>query len=280
MRLRLPLGWLSSIFIVLLITGALIWLDTLTVPHESTTWHLNPHQVQTMKVFAASLIFGSGFLLLICTVVECSLRLGWEPKGLRKLMSGVYVERKFYITNDFGKERQYILVRLANGRQEEYECDPEEYIGVAEGDCLNLYVIGPYVESYRKIEGERAEAVRANAKRWGRDIEISPYLKAFGTYSVTFRTWIACAGVFFLTSFFLALGLIWAMTGEIFWRSRRRRWSTPYETLIREDWVPAVGVTVIMIVGIVVFIWIRYMQNGIENQLDDDNGGWTNYRVW
>lgn len=267
MRLRLPLGWLSSILFVLFLAGACILWDLREVSREYSTWRSDPQLSYLMQTISRSLVIGSGLLLSVCIIIEIALKSGWEPARMRKLLAGVVVQRKFYRYANIGSDRLYILVRQANGHEEEFECDLDEYEGIEEGDCLSLYVIGPYVASYRKLPEERAESLRSRAGLWGRDREITPYLLAYGTAPLNLKTWLMVLAGYLFTGWFLALGITFSVTGEIYMRTKTRRFSSRYyETFINEDWVPKAGIAIIIGVAILFFLIVWLFRKGITNQ--------------
>lgn len=263
MRLRLPLGWLSSILVVLMWAGLFILLDTRTVPKKFSTWQVHPILSNVMFQTGLFLLIGAGVFLTISLLFELTLRQGWKPKSLRKMLGGVYVERKFSVSSDRGKIRLYILVRLATGHQEEFECDSIKYQEIEEGNSLNIYVIGPYLESYRTLDVELAESVKEHALRWGLDTEIKPFLKAYGTYYVKAGSGLFAACVFCAASRLLAIGLTAIVTGQVYWWEHT---DGSREVFIEENWVPFAGIGLIFLSMGMIFLLIRGMQKGIDSE--------------
>jgi len=257
----------------------LLW-DANSSTQTVSTWRSIPDI--SSRISNGSLIVSlvTGGLLLVCLVLELALRWGWEPKWMRRLIPGVIVERKFYNKTDLGFDRKFILVRMPNGQQEEFECDAGEHAGVTEGDCIHLYVIGPYVESYRVVPEARVDDIRKRAQQWGKDIEVAPFLRAYGTYPMLLRTWLVTFLLLVVCGYFLCMGAAFALTGEIYLKSRRGRYSSVYdEYFLKEEWIHPFGVGIIFVVLLGWFVWVRAVQRGVYAEQSGDGDDWWNYRT-
>ncbi|QYK54137.1 MAG: hypothetical protein KF824_04385 [Fimbriimonadaceae bacterium] len=280
MRLRLPFGWLSAALLLGILTGLILFFDAAAVSESNASWHADRSFADSMGRggLALSALCGTAFFIIL--FVEIAFRRGWEPKGLRKLIPGVYVEKKFRTTTDLGFERRFILVRLSNGQQDEFECDPDEYEAVEAGDCVHLYHIGPYVESFLPVPAEAAEGIRLRAQRWKKDIDVIPYLRAYGSNPSAFRGWWTSIVAATISAFFLEQGLVMTITSEFFYRAKRSRYSTEYvEYVFREDYIRVIGIGVILVIGIIWMLLMRSVGNGVDIESGRDGDDWWNFRT-
>ncbi|QYK54136.1 MAG: hypothetical protein KF824_04380 [Fimbriimonadaceae bacterium] len=189
---------------------------------------------------------------------------------MRKLILEAYVQQKFIQESELGLKRYFVLIRLPSGHEEEFECDLGEYDGLSVGDCVHLYVIGPYVESYRAVPEDAKGDIRGRALSWGDDREIAPFLRAYGTYSIQLWKWLLSLVIFTFSGMLLSAAVLIVLTGRTLpWGVTRHLSGTYGYRYIEFESGGFPGAILIIIALLIWFFWLKLLQRGVEIKNDD-----------
>ncbi|MBX3114676.1 MAG: hypothetical protein KF836_08940 [Fimbriimonadaceae bacterium] len=269
MRLRLPLGWLSSLSYVLLIASLFTLTESSGSASDLALWGLDWKSWANVKLASLICTIVFALCLITCLIIELLLRLGWEPKKLRKLIPEAYVQQKFVNESELGLKRYFVLIRMPSGHEEEFECDLGEFDGLSPGDCVHLYVIGPYVESYRHVPTDATSEITNRALSWGDDREIAPFLRAYGTYSIQAWKWLLSLFIFTFSGMLLSGAILITLSGRLLpWGFTNSLSGTYGYRYIEFESGGVSGVVLIAVALLIWFFWLKFLQRGVEIKED------------
>lgn len=244
-------------------------------PRISEPWRANGALVERLSHISLVLAICFATVGLCFLAVELFIRAGWEPRFLEVFRPGCEIVEKEILPG--GKSRAF--VRFPSGVVETFEADRFETDELIPGSVCHLWVIGQHISRIRVIDPNVNPAPLA---RWER-LAIRPDRNSL-------RSWLTILGTFFLSSYFVGLGLI-VMFGHSFILTpyKRRSWDRerPNPILYEGTEASLLGLSFaiggIALLAYVIYLWKKGWDEstlGVDEQYWHDSPPWWRGRWW
>lgn len=192
---------------------------TLDLQVQDVPWESDGNlvgRIQTVSLFAGAICT---IALAAILTAELAIRNGWEPKGLRVRFTGAIIADVEPDPDRF--DYAWFTVALPNKQLERYLADPEESKKVRKGDCVMLEVIGQHVAEVRRMGGETAEALEAEAKTDGALTNVRRDASILRPAQFSLGPWLWTVLSPFLGGSMIGWQLLGFIHEQVFYRSRR-----------------------------------------------------------
>lgn len=220
-RARSPFFYISLILLALV--GICMGLGV-DLAFQDVPWEGDRALVARLQTIALLIGFATGIPLIGILIAEAAIRRGWGPKGLRVRYIGAIIADVEPDPDRF--DYAWFVVALPNKELERFQADPEEARKVKKGDCVTLEVIGQHVAEVRRMGGDTAEALEAQAKQPGALSDVRRHASVLRPKPLNIGSWLWAVLSPLAGGLMIGNQLMGFLQAELMYR--RRRYSGRY----------------------------------------------------
>jgi hypothetical protein len=268
-RARSPFFFVSLLLFCLLAAAFAVFLEAQGGPAPWKT----PENLDQVRQISIGLMGATGALVAVLMLMELAIRRGWEPKWLRVRYVGAVVLLKEPDSDD--PSRGWITFALPNKEMERFHADPSEFHRAEESQAVMVEVIGQYVAELRRMGGESAKQLEAEAAMPANRTGVRRSASLIKPESAGLRTWVTVLLLPIIGGMMIGNGALALVMGSADY-TRRRRYSTySHESIYSGETATWYGTALvalgILILVIAIVVWYRGWNEG---DFGDDDELW------